>query len=339
MCYATYTGKAADVLRKKGNPNACTLHKLLFNFSPKETGGFYRIPKKELEYDLIIVDEISMVPKEMVDLLFSHNCHVICLGDPFQLPQIYKNDDNHLLDSPHIFLDEIVRQASESEIITTSMMIRNYKPLKRFSGNEVKIYEQNDFIPGMYTWANQIVVATNKKRKEVNKTIRSMLGLDGEPRVGDKVISLKNNWDILDNSKKIALVNGTIGYIKKIETKYITYRIGASFVLDPVEVYIMTIESEIGEVFSNIMVDKKYFMTGKKSFSDKQEYLICQKGFTVPCLFDFGYAITCHKAQGSSWKNILVLEERFPFEYKEHARWLYTACTRAENKLVLIKKG
>ena len=49
---------------------------------------------------------------------------MLCLGDPFQLPPVSKDDDNHLLDKPHIFLDEIMRQAAESEIIRMTMDIR-----------------------------------------------------------------------------------------------------------------------------------------------------------------------------------------------------------------------
>ena len=63
-------------------------------------------------------------------LLFSHNVYVICLGDPFQLPPIEKDEDNHLLDNPHIFLDEIMRQATESGIIRLTMDIRDKKPLE-----------------------------------------------------------------------------------------------------------------------------------------------------------------------------------------------------------------
>jgi ATP-dependent exoDNAse (exonuclease V) alpha subunit len=51
----------------------------------------------------------------------------------------------------------------------------------------------------------------------------------------------------------------------------------------------------------------------------------------------YGYAITCHAAQGSEWDKVLVIEESFPFDKTEHARWLYTACTRASDKLVLVR--
>ena len=113
VCYAAFTGKAAEVLRKKGNKNSCTLHRLLYDHVPRPGGGFFRKAKPRLEYDIVVVDEVSMVPKEMMDLLFSHKAYIICLGDPFQLPPVDKNSDNHLLDNPHIFLDEIMRQAEE----------------------------------------------------------------------------------------------------------------------------------------------------------------------------------------------------------------------------------
>ena len=58
----------------------------------------------------------------------------------------------------------------------------------------------------------------------------------------------------------------------------------------------------------------------------------------IPNQFTYGYAITCHKSQGSEWDNVLVIEEEFPFDKEEHRRWLYTACTRAAKKLVIIRK-
>jgi exodeoxyribonuclease-5 len=56
-----------------------------------------------------------------------------------------------------------------------------------------------------------------------------------------------------------------------------------------------------------------------------------------PYEFAYAYAITCHKAQGSEWDKVLVFEESFPFDKTEHRRWLYTAITRAKEKLVIVK--
>ena len=137
VCYATFTGKAAQVLAKKGNKNAMTLHRLLYDSVPRPGGGFTRIPKKSLDYTVVVVDEVSMAPKSIMTKLFSHNVYVICLGDPFQLPTIEKEEDNHLLDNPHIFLDEIMRQATESGIIRLTMDIRDQKPLDYIKNDEV----------------------------------------------------------------------------------------------------------------------------------------------------------------------------------------------------------
>ena len=125
VVYACYTGKAAQVLLKKGNKNVTTLHKLLYESIPKPDGTFFRKPKETIDYDVVVVDEVSMAPKALIELLFRHECFIICLGDPFQLPPVDKDQDNGLLAHPHIFLDEIMRQALDSNIIRLSMKIRH----------------------------------------------------------------------------------------------------------------------------------------------------------------------------------------------------------------------
>lgn len=81
--------------------------------------------------------------------------------------------------------------------------------------------------------------------------------------------------------------------------------------------------------------------TGEKCCDWKLNYQLGQLknryGKLVPKEFAYAYAITTHKAQGSEWSNVVILEEKFPFDKKEHARWLYTACTRASKKLVLVR--
>ena len=129
VAYVAYTGKAATVLQTKGCPNATTAHKLLYEAKPRPNGTFYLKKRWPIPYKVIIVDEISMLPKTMWDLLLSHHKYVIACGDPFQLPPVDQNEDNHVLDKPHIFLDEIMRQAQDSEIIRVSMWVREGKPL------------------------------------------------------------------------------------------------------------------------------------------------------------------------------------------------------------------
>lgn len=342
VCYCAFTGKAAEVLRKKGNKNVCTLHKLLYEHIPKPSGGFFRKPKLSIGYKVVIVDEVSMAPKSLMDLLFCHpSVHVICLGDPFQLPPIDKNEDNKLLNHPHIFLDEIMRQAQESEIIRLTMKIRNQESLSYFDGEEVKVIPYKDLNTGILQWGDQILTATNAKRQAINNQMRTLYGKEGAPQDGDKIICLRNYWD--DYSEQgDALINGTIGILKN---SFKTWRNIPPFIKSNIKKFdVLTgdlIIPETNDTYSMVEMDYNMFLTGKKCCDWKLSYklgrLRQKYGEIVPKEFAFAYAVTGHKAQGSEWSNVVVLEEQFPFDKEEHARWLYTCCTRASEKLVLVR--
>lgn len=340
VCYATFTGKAAEVLRKKGNKNACTLHRLLYDHIPKAGGGFLRKIKLQLEYTIVIVDEVSMVPKDMIDLLLRHRVYVIFLGDPFQLPQIDKDQENHLLDNPHVFLNEIMRQEEESEIIRLTMAIREQKAIGKFSGKEVMVVDKPDLSTGMLTWADQILVGTNASRQQINSQMRELLGYSGLPQDGERMICLRNYWEDYSNLGD-SLVNGTTG---TIHNPFETFRRIPQFIKNDrrdLPVIMGDFVADDGSTFGSVEMDKDMIMTGQKCVDWRTAYqlgrLAPKIGDIVPREFSFAYAITCHKAQGSEWDKVLVLEDRFPFEPLEHARWLYTACTRASEKLVLVK--
>lgn len=149
VVYTSFTGKATQVLQKKGNKNVKTLHKLLYDFYPRSNGTFFKKPVDYISYKIVIVDECSMVPKELFNQLLKYPVHIICLGDPGQLPPVDKSDDNELLANPHIFLDEIMRQEEQSEIIQLTMKIRAGEELKTFKGKEVQILEYKDLTSGM----------------------------------------------------------------------------------------------------------------------------------------------------------------------------------------------
>ena len=338
VVYATFTGKAAQVLLKKGNKNVSTLHKLLFESLPRADGTWFRRPVDHIPYKVIVVDEVSMVPQSMIDQIFRHDVYLIALGDPFQLPPISKDDINTLLDRPHVFLDEIHRQAQESEIIRVSMDIREGKPLELLNGKEVKIFNPAEFTDSMLLWADQVLVGTNATRINLNNTMRSLLGRDGGPQDGDKVICLRNYWDIeADNGDP--LVNGTIGYLQDPYTTYVNFpRFLGSHRF---EILNSKFISDSNAHFPALNMDKKMIMTGEKCCDFKTTWAIernKQHGWKMPKEFTYGYAITCHKAQGSQWDKVLIVEEKFPFDKTEHARWLYTALTRSVEKAVIIKK-
>lgn len=340
VAYITFTGKASEVLREKRCPNAMTAHKLLYYSKQMPNGKFFYRPRPSLEkdYKVIVVDEVSMLPKDMWDLLLTHGIYVIACGDPFQIPPIDKNQDNDILNNPHIFLDEVMRQAKESDIICLSMDIREGKKINPFKGNDTQVFNKKDLCDGMYFWADQILVSTNKSRHDINSYIRDDLGRGFEPEINDKVICLRNCWDTLSEKQCDPLINGSIGTISAMHMESIDYIIMGQKVTAPV---LVTDLITSNDEYKNLHIDYTALTTGEKFFNPRQEYIIRKnkQNPELPIEFNFGYAITGHRAQGSQWNKVLVLEESFPFDRIEHARWLYTTVTRAAEKLTLILKN
>lgn len=305
VAYVAYTGKAANVLNQKGCPNATTAHKLLYKAIPLPDGKYIFQPKDVLEQKelkIIIVDEISMLPKTMWNLLLSHGIYVLALGDPFQLPPLYEEEDNHVLDNPHVFLDEIMRQAQDSEIIRLSMWIREGKPLNQFpcSNSDVMILDMKDVTEGVYLWPDQILCATNQERNRINDLVRQLKGFGFEPQVGDKIISLKNHWDHC-TSENNPITNGSIMTIQNIfKFEYNLprwYKVRKAL---PV-LNISAIIDDNPKEHSEFIADYSALKTGTKLLSDKEEYIFRKNKYLPrpPFEFNYGYAITCHKAQGS----------------------------------------
>ena len=307
------------------------------------SNGKYKFEAKPLldeEYKLIIVDEVSMLPIEMWRLLLSHRIPVIACGDPEQLPPIDKESDNNILAQPHIFLDEIMRQAYDSEIIRFSMWIREGKPISKFptSNKEVMLITPSEVTTGMYEWADQILCATNATRNSINTSMRQLKGFGPEPQIGDKIISLHNQWEFFSNNiiEPSPLTNGSIGIIQKANLAQATLPFWIC--KQPVPVLYTTMEDESKEIFTRIPIDYTALTTGEKMLTGKQEYQLRKaKGYIEPPFdFAYAYALTVWKSQGSEWDKVLGYEERFPFDAETHRKCAYTLATRAKEKLVWV---
>lgn len=327
---ATLTGKASMVLREKGCKNAMTLHKLLY--IPKKIPGtddVEFIPRDCLAGDpkLIVVDEASMVSKELFDLLLRHQVHVIFLGDNAQLPAI--GDNAHILDNPHVVLTEITRQALDSPIIRLSMDIREGKPLTYGGPKEAKIIPRSKVSPKLLLGADIVLCGKNSTRRWLNNEIRKLKWGDKYqegPLEGDKLICLKNYWDITDTTEETPLLNGSIGTISKIktqDTKLLKPKLTARFT------------DELGNVFQKgkFNIDYQLLTTGEPTVNN-DNYMMFYK-VQRPSLFDYGYCVTCHKFEGSQADRVLVFAEQMG-DKDSYLKWLYTAVTRAVKQVVVV---
>lgn len=279
-----------------------------------------------------------MLPRTMWNLLMSHHVYVIAMGDPGQLPPINENEDNCVLNNPHVFLDEIMRQAQDSEIIRLSMWIREGKPLSTFpcQKEQVQIVHPSGVVYGMYGWADQVICATNAKRNQINNYIRLSKGYGLEPQVGDKIISLHNHWRCSSAKGDWVLTNGCIGTIRDLDVMSIQPPLHITE--DPIKYMFTTLDLEDGDYFFSLPIDYNEMLTGKPSLDPAQQFQMREnpKSPQPPYDFAYAYAITGHKSQGSEWDKVLCFEEKFPHDKEEHIRWLYTVATRAREKLVAV---
>jgi exodeoxyribonuclease-5 len=321
IAYCAYTGKAALVLQQKGCPGATTAHRLLYHTKELPDGTFKHTPRKcpESPLKLIVVDEISMLEKSQWDILMKWGIHVICLGDPFQLPPI--NEDNGILQHPHIFLDEIMRQAQDSEIIRLSMDVREGKYLSYFKGKDVRIVPKDNIADKLLVSADMVLCGKNATRFSLNNRIRHAYWGDGytdEPINGDKCICLKNQWSVGD------LVNGSIGTISNIRKE-------DTFFLKPK--MIANFDTDCDDWFVDLSMDYKLFTEGKPTVNQDNWKMYPKE--IRPMEFDYAYAVTVHKAQGSEYKKVVLFNEYLGRDKEQWQRWLYTGITRSSDKLVI----
>lgn len=321
---ATFTGKAALVLQQNGFHNAKTLHKLLYNSIRLPDGSFIHRAKpigdeSLMGLRLIIIDEISMVPNAILTQAAKHGIFIIALGDPFQLPPI--GEDNGLLANPHVFLQDIMRQAKGNSIIEWSMKVREGRRFKWENDDNVQVIELDDLVDGMYHWADQIICATNRTRKGINDFMRQSLGYTNTlPQDGDKIIATRNNWDRV-HTEGYAWVNGTIGTVNNVTYGENHPMFGQKFYGDVTPDY-------IDIPFFGVTMDGNPF-NGNPPIENSS------KGPKTEAV-DFGYAITTHKSQGSQYPKVLLFEENWRSD--QALQMLYTGGTRAQEKLVVVKK-
>ena len=349
IAFCALCGKAVSVLKNKlikadalsSKSDVSTIHSLIYrpivNSKGKITGWKRR---DKLEFGTIIIDEGSMVNKPIFKDLLKYHVVIIVIGDAGQLEAIGEQID--LVKDADFKLTTIHRQALESAIIKLSLNVRLNGKIDRgkYSKDVLKVSNIFDpIVPKLIdrfalNCANNfnsiILCGMHFTRVKLNNIVRRKLEYSGKiPMIGEKVICQKNNKDS-------EIFNGMQGRVKEIIRKDDNF-IEMNVILDepgervyrtyaPIQLFGLAKYDDVDE-----FINTDEFKQNAKNFGiDLGEEKIDQ--------WDFGYALTVHRAQGSEFKNVLLIEERNKFQSDENwKKWLYTAVTRSSKKLAIIE--
>lgn len=350
VLYGAFTGKAASVMRSKGCTDATTIHRLIYQPTSKGTArlrklqdemkdllakpqaspfdlvamlrreiiaeiakvkspGFLLNPDSDvLGASLVIIDECSMVDQQMAADLLSFETPVLVLGDPAQLPPV-KGKGYFTAGRPDVMLEEIHRQARESGILRMATEIRQGKvPAIGTDYGDARVIAKADIDPSTMPDYDQILVGRNGTRRAINKRIRELLGYDGDmPVPSDRIVCLRNNHDL-------GLLNGGLWTV-----------IYAACADDVVSMQIMNEDDEPFAVNAWSCLFEGKDLDQFDHSNDTQE-------------FDYSYALTVHKAQGSEFPRVVLFDEshRFPMS-QNPLPWIYTGATRASEELLFVR--
>ncbi len=361
VLYAAFTGKAALVMTRKGTP-ASTIHSLIYKVSeatPEEIervtrelgslrGGLRAMGPAERSFaetqirrlelrladihqprfilneqslvrdaDLIVLDEVSMVGAEMASDLLAFGKPILVLGDPGQLPPI-KGDGAFTDADPDVMLTDIHRQAETSAIIRLATLARQSVPIPYGEHDDfVWKMRRSDISPHQFLKGGQVICGRNATRLFLNTAMKQAAGFpDAYPRgLGEKIICLKNRHDL-------GLVNGMFLDLSDIRDE------------SPLA-FSATVRTEDG----TSVPGRQWFYKGHFDdhvASDAERLRRDWRDVRGLVESVWGYAITCHKAQGSQWENVIVYDDGLGRTAEDRARWLYTAITRAEQGLVIL---
>jgi len=343
VAYCAYTGKAAHVLNQRlGEARATTIHRLIYRpdethcsrcprrISPRRISDgalchgaacgicgvrYSRVLVLDRALRLIVVDEASMVSEHLYDDLASYGCPIVWIGDHGQLPPVH--GVSRLIASPDLRLETIHRQVADSPILKLAMRARrtgripcgSYGPrvLKREADGEI------DLDLDMADWSELLILCgTNRTRVALNKAVRLERDYpEARPVPGDRLICLRNNYTS-------GVFNGMTGTLLDCE-------------LESSATYRATIRLDGGEQYEGEIAQEQFNETSTLNGVPRDTDL-----------WDYGYCLTVHKAQGSEAERVILIEERLPGPggrreaLAQYKRWLYTGITRAKSELEII---
>lgn len=267
---------------------------------------------------LLVLSECSMVDEGMAKDLLSFDVPILLEGDPYQLPPVF-GKSYFMTGKPDFSLSVIHRQAEGSPILDLAAKAR--------MGADISLGDYGDgcavvskISAELAMQADKLITGRNLTRHRKNYRMRVARGfIPAETDIGD--IHIPRSGEILvcrRNDNEAGLLNGSLW--KCVEAH--------QFSDSKVKI---NVESEDERGFTYQGLCHAELLKGESQGSIPQ-WALMQKGMQQ---FDWGYALTCHTAQGSQWPFVVVYDESRQFA--EWRKWLYTAVTRAQKRLIIVK--
>lgn len=383
------TGRAAKVLSNYSNVKASTIHRKIYFSNEAEGENAFTLGQNKHKNTVFLVDEASMISvssnhqysersllDDLIEYVYSgENCKLVFIGDKGQLPPVGMSQ------SPALELDfiratyglkiysgalnEIVRQAEESGILSVATCLRDFEDLPPMLPTEFKdaraingteLQEELESAINKYGRDEVMVVTRSNKRANLfNEQIRRrILWQEDDLNAGDVLMATQNNYHWLDAKSQAGFIaNGELMEILKIIRREEIF--GCEFAdvlvrlidypdMKDVEIKILlnAIRYEgpsiprdmMKQLFYRIAAEEYPYLTNKKERNRK----VMQNPYFQAVQVKFGYAVTCHKAQGGQWSAVFVDHGYFVDDMwdVEYMRWLYTAITRASEQLYMV---
>ena len=316
-----FTGRAASQLEDDGI-SAQTCHSLLYKPKFDTRGVLVGWEKKETREILevcrngIIVDESSMIPKDMHEIFVSLGVPIVYTGDDEQLPPVDPNDKdfNAMTVLPSsggiVRLTENRRFDANNGIGFITKHLRTNNSIPRVKKDCLSFVRKSEVLTEAFHRTNRydvVVCGTNKIRKKLNNHIRSARGYnDLIPDIGERIVCLRNMATV----DGVKVNNGELFIVKAVFPGEVMSR--------------FIVESEKGvsasvNVLNDTWIDEEAPMTS---------------GNVNLFVFGYGYALSCHKCQGSTFGSVLFVDEDVSY-FLDQKKFRYTGCSRAAKSLTI----
>ncbi|WP_456376402.1 ATP-dependent DNA helicase [Lutibacter sp.] len=304
---------------------------------------------------LILIGDTAQLPPVKLNISPALDSHKLSL--------------NYNKEVTEIELCEVMRQHKDSGILINATELRLILANNGFSNFQFQLgfpdlvrlidgYDIEDAINTAYdnigVEDTAFIVRSNKRANQYNQQIRSKIrGQENEISTGDFVMVVKNNYFWLKDTSSDAgfIANGDICEILEIFTIKELY--GFRFA----EVKLRMIDYPNQKPFETVLLldtlstetpslsyeesNRLYQEVGKDFAHEKSKYKqllgIKKSKYFNALQVKFSYAVTCHKSQGGQWKTVFIEQPYLPDGQNiDYLRWLYTAITRAQEKVFLI---